>query len=346
MRNRSSAASGKTAAAGKSKVPLTASPRVLKSTAILTSPAGWASALSQCPSAVPRSRQGLRRTLRTPARAGPQGNEFFASDPAPTKVRADAAHPTAGRSQWQVAEPLTGVRSIEPIAAALATRPKQLRMVISINGKMARGGFWQRAVVTHVSTRSIAFAGAVALAAVLAHCTARPPASPRLVAVPPAPAECGGVRRSPSATVLQYMDALPSAKRSWWPATGRTGHVRFPVEGAEDRCAASSGTPGLCLIAFPVAPKLSTPSRVSQSALDRMSAQRIPDSAGEQWTQPTRMAQHLEQSGVRRAVLVPAAAGDQTAVRAESAHIFDMAVHEGFHVNVQAPAWRERIGAS
>jgi hypothetical protein len=57
------------------------------------------------------------------------------------------------------------------------------------------------------------------------------------------------------------------------------------------------------------------------------------------WTQPAAIDAQLTAAGIERAVLVPVNPAIKLPFQLTPLHLFDMAVHEAFHVFVQAPTW-------
>ena len=135
--------------------------------------------------------------------------------------------------------------------------------------------------------------------------------------------------------ILELMDKLPRAAESVWrnyrPA--EQTYVFFLKDAATEGACATVWSNGrvvktLALVAppslqtplygFHVAPSLPAPNR---------------------WRQPDAISKQLLDAGVQRAVLVPVEPEIKLPFPLAPRHLADIAIHEGFHVNIQAPSW-------
>jgi hypothetical protein len=89
------------------------------------------------------------------------------------------------------------------------------------------------------------------------------------------------------------------------------------------------------ILALPREPRLSTP--MYGFHFGRLSG--TDRALRDGWTQPDEIVRVLSDAGADRAVLVPVAPNIKLPFEISDAQLFDLALHEAFHVTAQAPAW-------
>lgn len=145
------------------------------------------------------------------------------------------------------------------------------------------------------------------------------------------PAECRAAADDPRLRdVIGALDKVRAADPQVWNDY-RPAEASYVLlqRGSDQRwCAAIWQAGNVRMVALAGDPKFSTPMYGFHSV-----------GGSGQWVQPAAIAQQLEGLGVRRAVVVPLTPEIKLPFELKPLSIFDLAVHEAVHVNVQSPSW-------